>query len=168
MKKNIYLIGFMGAGKTILGEKIALKLNLPFYDLDYEIEKYTKTTIPNIFKQYGERYFRKVESEILLSNNFDGIISCGGGIVENIENRDFLKNQITVWIKVPWEIIWKRIKESDRPLVKRYDYTALKKLFYKREKFYKEIATHIIEKDFLNNLEKIIKKSYQTIQRNGN
>ena len=82
---KIILIGFMGVGKTSVGQMLAKKLNFNFIDTDYEIEKVSSETIPNIFEIYGEDYFRKIENNILkkvLKEN-NVVISTGGGIITN-------------------------------------------------------------------------------------
>jgi len=132
----------MGSGKTWFGKKIAATKNLPFFDLDDEIERKLGVNITQIFQKYGEEYFRKVESEILLGWDKEGIISTGGGIVEKEENRFFLQQKEikTIWLNPSWEIIIERIKSSNRPLVKKLSEQELFELWQKRESLYRECA----------------------------
>ncbi len=138
----IFLIGFMGSGKTWFGKKLAAKKNLPFFDLDNEIEKKLGMNVLQIFQKYGEEYFRKIESEILLAWNKEGIIATGGGIVEKEDNRIFLQQKEikTIWLNPSWETILERIKSSDRPLVKKLTKTELSELWKNREPLYRECA----------------------------
>jgi len=139
----IFLTGFMGCGKTFLGKQIASQLNLPFYDLDSEIEKSTGLFIENIFQEFGEKYFRNLETEILLNWKKSGIIATGGGIVENDNNRHFLKNQKTIWLNPSFDEIFKRISNSKRPLVQKLSKKELFELWQKRLPFYKECCNLI-------------------------
>jgi len=140
---KIFLTGFMGCGKTFLGKQIASKLNLSFYDLDSEIEKSTGLFIENIFQEFGEKYFRNLETEILLNWKKSGIIATGGGIVENDNNRHFLKNQKTIWLNPSFDEIFKRISKSTRPLVKKFSKKELFELWKKRLSFYKDCCNLI-------------------------
>lgn len=90
----ISLIGFMGTGKTTIGKHVAKLLKRPFFDLDRLIEEDEGKTIPEIFTQYGEGYFRKKETELLrslLEHNAPIVLSTGGGVVLNEENRKMLQ-----------------------------------------------------------------------------
>jgi len=138
----IFLIGFMGSGKTWFGKKFASTKNLPFYDLDDEIEKKLGMNIHQIFQKYGKTYFRKIESEILLAWDKEGIIATGGGIVETEENRKFLQQKEikTIWLNPSWKTIFERIKSSDRPLVRQLSKQELFELWQKRELLYRECA----------------------------
>jgi len=138
MSKQFFLIGFMGVGKTYLGEKLAEKLNLDFHDIDREIEKKAKLSVNDIFKLKGEKTFRDIESKILLNWNRFGIISTGGGIVELKENIGFLKTKQTIWLNPSWQIIRSRILNSYRPLVLDRSEEELFKLWEQREELYRE------------------------------
>jgi len=140
---KIFLTGFMGCGKTFLGKQIASKLNLSFYDLDSEIEKSTGLFIENIFQEFGEKYFRNLETEILLNWKKSGIIATGGGIVDNENNRHFLKNQKTIWLNPSFDEIFLRISNSKRPLVQKLSKKELFELWQKRLPFYKECCNLI-------------------------
>lgn len=99
--KNIILIGFMGTGKTTVGKELARLKDMDFLDMDLELEKKENKTINQIFKQYGEAYFREKESELLkeISCLENTIISTGGGVVENESNAEILKNiKNVIWL----------------------------------------------------------------------
>ena len=97
----IYLIGMMGCGKTTKGRAAAEALKLPFYDIDEIIQRSSGMTIPEIFKEYGEAHFRKMEQKALFSleNQPCGIVSTGGGIVCQGENIQFMRRTgDIIWI----------------------------------------------------------------------
>lgn len=162
MKKNlIYITGFMGSGKTAVGTILASKLNYEFIDLDVLIEKEEKRKISDIFKESGEKYFRKLEKEYLgkISNFENKVISLGGGALMNNENREFVKDKgILIYLKVTPDEIYNRIKHAtDRPLLKKDDNTLCNKdefidrislLFAQRESGYlsAEIAMDTVGK----------------------
>ena len=143
---QIYLIGFMGAGKTTVGKLLAKKLAMPFVDLDNVIEKKADLAIPLIFERFGENYFRQLETDYLkriarLSGN---IIATGGGIVLSAENRTIMKNSgVTVYLKWQTEILYQRIKNSThRPLLNGINESQpvkhIEKIFTERQPYYEQ------------------------------
>ena len=138
----IFLIGFMGSGKTFLGKQLAEKLQFPFFDIDLEIEKKSNMNVNDIFQHKGEKYFRDVESGILIDWNKNGIIATGGGIVISKINREFLtkKEHKVLWLNPPWEVIRSRIINSYRPIVLERTEDELFELWNKRTLLYKECA----------------------------
>jgi shikimate kinase/shikimate 5-dehydrogenase len=119
-RKPITLIGFMGAGKTEAGKLTAHKLGLDFTDIDEEIERQCGKSISDIFKEDGEKKFREIESKILEEtiSSRDGIISSGGGIVENSYNRKLLlEKSWPINLHVSPEFALKRIDISNRPML---------------------------------------------------
>lgn len=119
--KNIYLVGFMGAGKTTVGEVLAGKIGYKCIDPDKVLEENAGTTISAIFSEYGEDYFRDLETKTLgtISKGERQVIATGGGAVIKDGNWDIMKNSgITVYLKAPIEILYDRIKDSThRPLL---------------------------------------------------
>jgi shikimate kinase len=119
--KNIYLLGFMGAGKTSVGKVLAKKLRLEFRDLDELIEGECGKTISRLFSEDGEDFFRDLESNKLLtiSKNSGQIISTGGGVVLRQANWEVMeKGGITVYLKASPDVLWSRIRnDSSRPLL---------------------------------------------------
>ena len=150
--EQIFLIGFMGVGKTFLGEKLATMLNLNFHDLDREIEKKAELDVNDIFKLKGEKAFRELESEVLTNWIKPGIISTGGGIIELQHNRDIIKTKKTVWLNPSWQIIRSRIFNSYRPLVLERSEDELYKLWDKRKELYRQCADLEFTKSSLNDL----------------
>lgn len=118
----IYIIGFMGSGKSTAGKKLASLLNWTFIDLDNYIEEYSGKTIPEIFSQDGESHFRELESRLLhnIETNSHTIVSTGGGTPCHSNNMDFmLKTGLTVYLKLTPGQLRSRLSESrgDRPLL---------------------------------------------------
>ena len=114
--KNIYLIGFMGTGKTVVGKLLAKKLGLEFIDLDDVIEEKEGIKISEIFKQKGEPYFRKVEKEVVrdISQKSGLVIGCGGGVVLDKDNLVNLKKTGTViCLEARAEVILNRTKTTN-------------------------------------------------------
>jgi len=157
---QIFLIGFMGVGKTSIGKQLANKMGLCFYDLDAEIERKENLSISEIFRLYGEKKFRDIESDLLLHWDKPGIISCGGGIIEIDVNRDYLKHKNTIFLQADFEIIWGRVKHSDRPLIKNNTKIDVYNLYNKRERYYSESSTITI---FLNSL--VLHKNLDLVMR---
>ena len=144
--ENIYLVGFMGSGKSTVGHILAEKLDMEFIDVDTEIEKKENKKISEIFKEKGEPYFRELEKkEIDLITRKKGIVvSTGGGLGADIENMKKMKETGTViWLDVPIDIILKRCeKDINRPLLQQ-PFKDLKKLFEDRKKVYSMSDIHI-------------------------
>jgi shikimate kinase len=120
---KIYLIGFMGSGKSTLGRSLARKLGWSFTDMDKMIVQQEGKTIPDIFSVYGEVRFRNIESEILrtLSSRTNIVISTGGGVPCTGENMNFMLNTgLTVYLKMSAGQLNQRLSDSsgERPLLK--------------------------------------------------
>lgn len=161
----IYLIGFMGAGKTSFAQKIAIETNLTFVDIDWEIEKKENRTIKSIFQNEGEEYFRQIESAMLIQVS-GGIIAAGGGIIEKMKNRKHLKNNtdLCIWLNLPWPIIESRIINSARPLAHNNSSVSLYKLWKKRLPLYSQ-SSHTICHSFEETKDFIL--DYLTKKRAG-
>ena len=120
---RIFLVGYMGAGKTTLGRALAKKLGLPFIDLDSYIEERIHKTISQIFAEKGEEYFRDLERRMLHEvGDFENvIISTGGGTPCFFDNIEYMNSQgTTVYLDVPIERLFIRlsIARNKRPLIK--------------------------------------------------
>ncbi|UCZ54577.1 shikimate kinase [Bacillus shivajii] len=145
MKYNIYLIGFMGAGKTTIGKHLAKDLQMPFVDLDEWIEAKNNKRITDIFHEDGESTFRKLESASLHAlDNLGGVIATGGGVVENDANIEFMKNNGTlIYLKSPFNELLERISgDETRPLTKGGQHKLLKR-YEKREPMYEKADLHV-------------------------
>ena len=122
-KHKIFLIGLPCSGKTSVGKLLSPQIQIPFFDLDEEIEKKEKKTVPEIFKIYGENFFREIEANVLqeiIQNKTAYILSCGGGTPLFFENMKRMKeNGITIYLETSWEDIAVRLwrKKEQRPLI---------------------------------------------------
>ena len=118
---NISLIGFMGTGKSTVGQKLAQKLDYQFIDLDHEIVKEDGREIPAIFAQDGEEYFRDLETKVTdkIGSQDQQVIATGGGVVLKDQNIANLKqNGILILLTAQPEEIYERTKDdSNRPLL---------------------------------------------------
>lgn len=119
----IFIIGYMGSGKTTLGRSLAEKYGYNFLDLDDLIISETGYWIAEFFERFGEEEFRKVEYKILLEhlNDKDTVIATGGGTACYADNMDVMNEYgVTVFLDTPVEIILERIMEdlTERPLLK--------------------------------------------------
>ncbi|MCR5624220.1 MAG: shikimate kinase [Lachnospiraceae bacterium] len=157
MKKltgHIFLIGFMGVGKSSVSHELSRKIEKSEIDTDKYIEEVLKMSIPEIFEKKGEAYFRQCESKILLriSQLSPRVISCGGGFVMNEMNVKKMKRMGTIiLLKASPETIYERVKDStDRPLLNgnmNVEYIA--ELMKQRMPVYENAADVIIETDGL-------------------
>ncbi len=132
----------MGAGKTTFAKRIAAETELIFLDLDYEIEKKRKRTISSFFTNDGEDCFRKLETDMLMHLQTSGIIATGGGIVESLKNRSYLRNEseLCIWLNTPWKMIESRIMHTNRPLAQNKTPESLYNLWQKRLPLYSQTA----------------------------
>ena len=96
--KNIYLIGFMGTGKTTTGKLLAERMGRPFVDLDVEIERETGMRIPDIFAAHGEAHFRALEKAMAqrMAKRSNAVVATGGGAIKDAENRATMRSSGTV------------------------------------------------------------------------
>ena len=163
--KNIILTGFMGTGKTAVGRRLAMLLNMELIDVDTEIEKSQQMSINEIFRQFGEPGFREIETEMIqkLSERKDVIISTGGGAVLKQKNMDALRKQgvIICLMASPQTILKRTSHNSNRPLLKVEDpFEKIKELLNFRKPFYEkaDILIDTEDKTPLQIAEEIIDK----------
>lgn len=140
--KKITLIGMPGAGKTTIGKELSKELGIDFIDIDSEIEFLQEKNISDIFAQFGEKYFRKIESELIIKYaqaDKNTIISTGGGAFENSESRDILiSNTTVIYLKASPAILFDRTKNNkSRPLLNNNNIKLISELLNIREKNYK-------------------------------
>ncbi len=154
--KKIFLLGFMGSGKSYWGKLWAEEMNLPFIEIDELVEKAEGRAIAEIFEQKGETYFRQLESKLLkeLMGEQDCIISTGGGVPCFFDNMKWMNEQgATVYLKAsPKELALRLQDEKEkRPLIKNVsaelleDFIAAKlserESFYNQAKFILNVAS---------------------------
>lgn len=140
-EKSIVLIGFMGVGKTTVGQLLAQKLNRSLVDIDQVIESDFGMPTTEIFNKYGESTFRKYEKETVISycKLKCKIISVGGGAFLNEEVRKAcLSNCLVVYLDIPWEEWKKRLHMliDSRPVLQGRTLDEIRKLFDERQKIY--------------------------------
>ena len=151
MKTNVALTGFMGAGKTAVGEALAKKLNRKFVELDLLIERKAGKSIPEIFQQDGETAFRELEIEVTkeIAKEKYLVIACGGGVVLNKINIDRLRNESRiVYLTAFPRVILKRTssEEGQRPLLKAASKALnIRELLRFRKPFYERAADITID-----------------------
>jgi shikimate kinase len=119
---KIFLIGFMGSGKTTLGRKLAARMNYEFIDLDHKLEQQVELSIAEYFSLFGEDAFRKLEAEVLRKTAYSDnvIISTGGGLPCYFDNMDWMKaNGKVVYLKLTPKTLADRLEsvKEDRPLL---------------------------------------------------
>lgn len=137
---KIYVIGFMGAGKTTIGRELAQRIEAPFFDLDDLVEAAEKMSVKDIFAQHGEPYFRKRERDLLRStrNLERAVIATGGGTFTFDENIQFIQSEgLSVYLSAPYALLRGRIgdKAAERPLFR--DDIATHELYTNRLRYYR-------------------------------
>jgi len=131
----VYIIGFMGVGKTTITKLLSEQLQLPFLDTDLEIEQQEKRSIAEIFKKEGELYFRMLETELLKQYNRKGIIACGGGLPIHNNNIELINSKgISIYLKASANYLYNQLKDDkkNRPLIANITNEELK-LYIKKE-----------------------------------
>ena len=152
---RIFLVGFMGCGKTHWGKELSAALKIPFFDLDQKIEEKEERSINEIFEERGEEYFRLLEKEVLymlVESHESFIMACGGGTPCFYNNIDYMNQQgTTVWINCSTECLFGRLnKEREkRPLIKELGDEELQTYILKkvgdRRIFYQQAAVILTE-----------------------
>ena len=165
---KIFLIGFMGSGKTHWGKRLSQKLQLPFFDLDSVIEEKEEKAISSIFSEMGEEYFRMLEKDVLymLTESHDSfVMATGGGTPCFFNNIDYMKSRgTTVWINCSVECLHSRLvnEKEKRPLISAIPDEELNgfiiKKFSDRKIFYQQ-ANVVLAEDELT-LETLIEKTF--------
>lgn len=144
--KAIFVVGFMGAGKSTVGRALATRLGWNFFDLDDAIEAAEGAKISDIFATRGESEFRRLETEALqrlLASSDAAVIALGGGAYTIAANRDLLRDHgATIWLDCPFETVQRRVAQfTHRPLAR--DPERFAQLYQSRREHYAN-ATHRI------------------------
>jgi shikimate kinase len=134
-RRSVVLIGMMGAGKSSVGRRLAARLGIPFVDADAEIESAAGRTIPEIFAEHGESYFRAGEARVIarLLEQGPQVLATGGGAVMDSSTRALIRDKgVSVWLKADLDVLLKRTRRrGDRPLADK-----IKDLLPQREPIY--------------------------------
>jgi shikimate kinase len=154
-RRSIVLVGMMGAGKSSIGRRVALRLAIPFVDADAEIEKAAGMSISDIFAIRGEAEFRAGETRVIarLLESGPQVLATGGGAFVNPETRAAVAAKgISVWLKAEFDVLLKRIRRRhDRPLLKTDDPAAtLRKLMQERDPIYALADLTVQSRDVLH------------------
>lgn len=144
IRRLIFLLGFMGCGKTTVGQRLARRLGWSFVDLDAEVERRQGRTIKQIFDEHGEAYFRQAERTVLeailgRAREEATVVALGGGTVAQPANFDLVRANggITVWLQCPVEELQRRCRGvSNRPLFQ--DAVGFRRLYEQRLPYYQQ------------------------------
>ena len=150
--KNIFLIGFMGSGKSTIAARLSEKLGVPKVEMDELIVRERSMPITEIFEKYGEAYFRDIETELVyrLQTREGVVVSCGGGTVLRDENCKMMKaSGVIVWLTAEPETILERVKHStDRPVLNgRMNVEYIAELMERRRACYEAAADFMVSTD---------------------
>ena len=146
---GIYVVGFMGAGKSTVGRHLAHRMGWSFFDSDAEIEAAERTSIQEIFAARGETEFRRIESLIIgqhvrwIERGRPAVLALGGGAFTVPANRELLaENGISVWLDCPFDIVKHRVGQAThRPLAR--DPEAFAALYQSRREHYALADVHV-------------------------
>ena len=151
MKKNLILTGPMGSGKSTVGRVIATQIAWEWIDTDHLIAETTGRSIPALFREKGECYFRQVEKEIVrgLSSKDGAVIATGGGTVLDEENRRLLlATGLVIYLKTDPVVLGKRIGQGEgRPLLAGKDPVVTMTELLKAREFYYYQADEVVTTD---------------------
>lgn len=148
---RIYIMGFMGAGKSTIGKKLARALGYSFIDLDHYICEKSGCTIEEIFKNKGEAYFRELEHQSLLevAEHKQVVIALGGGTPLRPENLDIILKDTSIYVQMPEGALFQRLihSKNPRPLLQGLSEEELKDYIHhtlqKREPIYLKASIHM-------------------------
>ena len=152
LDRPVVLIGMMGAGKTVVGRRLAARLGLDFIDSDHEIEGCAQLSITEIFARHGEAYFRDREHKVVarLVSGPPRVIATGGGSFIHAETRALVKTRcLSVWLKADFEVLMRRVrKRPHRPLLQGADPEGtLRRLIEVRYPVYAEADIVVVSRD---------------------
>lgn len=167
MMDNIFLIGFMGAGKSTIAQELQSRLDMKLVEMDARIVQEQEMSINEIFSRFGENYFRDVECQLVQDIGQEGntIVSCGGGVVlrkDNIINMK--KSGKIVFLAATPQTIYDRVKDSrERPILNGHMNVAyISELMEKRRALYEaaaDIRIDVDDKNVADICEEIVEKA---------
>jgi shikimate kinase len=166
-RRSVVLVGMMGAGKSTIGRRLAVRLRLPFLDADMEIEAAAGMSIPDIFETHGEPHFRDGEARVIarLLDGGPAVLATGGGAFMREETRSRIRAKaVSIWLKADADIIMRRVKRrADRPLLRTADPEAtVGRLMREREPVYQHADLTIWSRDVPH--EKIVDECLDALQ----
>nr|WP_246270537.1 shikimate kinase [Hongsoonwoonella zoysiae] len=151
-ERAIVLVGIMGCGKSSVGRRLANTLGVAFVDADHEIETAANMTIPEIFAEHGEAYFRAGEQRVIarLLNEGTGVLATGGGAFMNAETREAIaRSGISIWLKADFDVVMMRVRRrSNRPLLQQPDPEGvMRRLIDERYPVYAKADITVLSRD---------------------
>ncbi len=152
LSKPVALVGMMGAGKSVIGRRLAKRLAVPFFDADREIETAAGRSVADIFTDFGEEEFRRGERAVITRLVQEGlhVLALGGGAFLNAETRELLHAKATtVWLKADLDTLVERVSRRDtRPLLHNRDpQEVLSKLMHDRDPIYAQADLSVESSD---------------------
>ena len=163
LNRTVALVGMMGAGKTSIGKRLAVRLGVPFKDADHEIEEAAGLTVAEIFERHGEPEFRAGERRVIarLLTEAPHVLATGGGAYMDPNTRAAMKERaFTIWLKAPVDLLLARVgKRANRPLLNNADPKGtLEKLLAIREPVYAEadMVLEIIDGPHEKSVEQVV------------
>jgi shikimate kinase len=144
----LVLTGYMGAGKTSVGRRVATRLERPFVDADAAIEEHAGMAIAEIFPKKGEVWFRRTEEAVIreILRGEPGVLALGGGALQSAKTRALVhRDADVVWLRASPEVSWRRVSGSDRPLA--VDRERIVRRAQAREAGYREAAHLEVDAD---------------------
>jgi shikimate kinase len=150
--RSVVLVGMMGAGKSTIGRRLAIRLRLSFVDADAEIEAAAGMSIADIFESHGEPHFRDGEARVI-ARLLDGgpcVLATGGGAFMREDTRNRIRDQaVSIWLRADADIIMRRVKRrADRPLLRTPDPAAtIGRLIEERHPVYQRADLTIASSD---------------------
>jgi shikimate kinase len=172
--RSIVLVGMMGAGKSSIGRRLAVRLGVPFVDADNEIEQAAGMSIPEIFSTYGEAHFRSGEARVIVRLLESGpqVLATGGGAFMNADTRAAIAAKaVSVWLRASIDVLTRRIKRrNDRPLLKDVDpVETLQRLSAERDPIYATANLIVESRDVPHEtiVEEIVEGLRQRLQPQG-
>ncbi len=168
---NIVLIGLMGAGKTTIGRKLALRLNREFVDTDHEIEAKSGACVATIFELEGEEGFRRRESKMLaqVMQGQQQVVTTGGGAPIRAENRPVIAQGFVIYLEADPRQLWQRLRmDQSRPLLSQSSdpRATLEKLHAERDPIYRQLANCIVTST-RGSMGQVLSQIEQKIRRAG-
>jgi len=150
--RSIVLVGMMGAGKSSIGRRLAAALGLGFVDADTEIERAANKTIPELFAEHGEAYFRAGEQRVIgrLLTEGPQVVATGGGAFMSEDTRKEVADKgLSIWLKADFSVLMERVRrKSHRPLLQDADPEGvMKRLLSEREPYYAQADLVVSSRD---------------------
>lgn len=151
-RRPVVLVGIMGCGKSTVGKRLAHRLGLEFLDADSEIERAANMSVPEIFAEHGEPYFRSGEERVIARLLREGplVLATGGGAFMSEATRSAIaENGLSIWLKADFETVMARVRRrSNRPLLQNDDPEGtMQALLAKREPVYAKATLTVLSKD---------------------